>query len=152
MIHQIFIAPDFRSAQKTVSQVQLKAGLGIVGDRNFGKSQHPGQNITFIEKEAIDAYNADHDQSIGPDATRRNIITKDVHLNELVGKTFKIGDVEFFGVELCQPCSKLGSDLTNATMSDKDVIKAFLDKGGLRANVLTDGHISVGMNLSLLNP
>lgn len=145
MIKAIYLTPKRRSAQIQKNEVMLQSGRGIVGDRNFGKDDYPGQNITFIEQEMIDAYNLEHKQSIELSATRRNIITKGVRLNALVGKTFYVGAVMFVGVELCEPCKLLGCDLSNESITSADVVKAFVGKGGLRADVISDGIIAVGM-------
>lgn len=151
MIEAIFIATQRRSSQIQKNEIELRAGLGIVGDRNFGKSKYPGQNVTFIEKEEIDYFNANYNQSIGLHSARRNIITNGIRLNELVGKTFVIGDVTFLGVELCEPCKLLGDDIANESLSSASVVKAFVARGGLRADVLNDGVISVGMGLKVQN-
>jgi MOSC domain-containing protein YiiM len=70
-----------------------------------------------------------------------------VRLNDLVGKTFQIGTVKLKGVELCEPCATLGSALENESIKNADVVKAFVHKGGLRADVLTSGSIKVGMSI-----
>lgn len=149
MISAIFIAPTKNAPQQSVEQAQLVKGKGIVGDRAFGKIKNPGQNITFVELEEIENFNAHYQQTIANSDTRRNVVTKGVRLNDLVGKTFFIGEVKFFGVELCEPCSKLGGLLENESLSNKEVVKALVHKAGLRADILTDGNINVGMTLSV---
>lgn len=147
MIEALFIAKEHNTAQEQVESIELVEGKGIVGDRNFEQSKWPGQNLTFIEQEEIENYNREFQQDISISDTRRNIITKGVRLNDLVGKTFQIGTVKLIGVELCEPCATLGSALENETIKNADVVKAFLHKGGLRADVLTSGVISVGMSI-----
>ena len=83
----------------------------LLGDRHFKKANKKGQNITFIEAEAVDEYNQLLGQAISPQQTRRNVITRGVDLSALVGVEFSIGDAKFRGVELCQPCSVLGSTI-----------------------------------------
>jgi len=148
MIKAIFISPEHGAAQTEAQSIQLTAGMGIQGDRNYGKSDHPGQNITLIESEIITAFNQQFSQAITLSAPRRNLITEGVRLNELVDKEFSIGDVRFRGVELCEPCSFLGDLLANDTISKREVIKAFIHKGGLRADILNNGEITAGMRLS----
>jgi MOSC domain-containing protein YiiM len=80
----------------------------------------------------------DGDVSIEPAATRRNVLTRGIDVNDLVGKRFRIGDVECEGVELCEPCAHLES------MTQPGVIKAFVHRGGLNADILRDGEIAVG--------
>lgn len=146
MIKSIHIAEEHRGTQQTLPEVRLIAGRGIIGDRNFDKSRWPGQNITFVETEEIARYNTAYRQVIAGHATRRNVITEGVRLNELVGREFRIGGVRFRGVELCEPCAFLGELLANEGTTQKDVIKAWIGHGGLRADVLSDGTMKVGMH------
>jgi len=147
LIKAIYIAPAKNAEQQLVKQAELVAGSGIVGDRAFGKVKEPGQNITFIEAEAIERFNNDYQQEIPLHATRRNVVTQGVRLNALVGKEFSIGEVKFKGIELCEPCAKLGSLLENETITKSQAVKALLHKAGLRADVLSDGNIEIGMSL-----
>lgn len=147
MIKAIFTASENLGGQRQAPAIDLVAGKGIKGDRNFDRSQWPGQNITFIELEEINAFNQRFSQQISLSDTRRNVITEGVRLNDLVGQIFRIGDVSFKGVELCEPCSTLGALLQNDSLSKKAVVKAFTHKAGLRADILSDGQISVGMQI-----
>ncbi len=147
MIKSIYIAAEHKAPVKSVEQVELVAGKGIVGDRNFGKSQWPGQNVTFIEAEKVAAFNAEHQRELHESDLRRTVITQGVDLNALEGKEFQIGDVRFIGVELCEPCAGIGELLATEDMPKQAVVKAFLHKAGLRANVLNDGRMSVGMSI-----
>ena len=147
MIKAIFSASENLGGQRQVPAIDLVAGKGIKGDRNFDRSQWPGQNITFIELEEINAFNQRFSQQISLSDTRRNVITEGVRLNDLVGQIFRIGDVSFKGVELCEPCNTLGSLLANESLSKKAIVKAFTHKAGLRADILSDGQISVGMQI-----
>lgn len=147
MIKAIFIASENLGAQHQVKAIDLVEGKGIKGDRNFDKAKWPGQNITFIELEEIIAFNNHFSQQISLSDTRRNVITEGVRLNDLVGQVFRIGDVSFKGVELCEPCNTLGSLLANESLSKKAIVKAFTHKAGLRADVLTDGQIGIGMQI-----
>ena len=145
MIDAIFVSKKPRQELQEVHEVQVVFGCGITGDRHFKKSKRPGQNITFIEAEAVDKYNSRFGQSITPKETRRNIITKGVDLNSLVGVEFSIGKAKFRGVELCEPCSVLGKLLENKTISKTQVVRAFLNSGGLRADIIDTGILSIGM-------
>jgi MOSC domain-containing protein YiiM len=150
MIHTIFIAEHSLGKQVQVDKIELITGKGIVGDRNFDKAKWPGQNITFIEIEEIEAFNNNYQQRIHLADTRRNVITQGIRLNDLVGKEFLIGDVRFKGVELCEPCATLGKLLSNETLAKKEVVKAFVHKSGLRADVLSDGDIHAGMTFDVI--
>ncbi len=147
MITAIFVAPKARQPQLQVDTVQVVFGCGITGDRHFKKSKRPGQNITFIAAETIENFNQAYGQSTAMGATRRNIITRGIDLNALVGQTFSIGDATFRGVELCEPCIVLARALANKELSRNGVLKAFQTCGGLRADVIGSGIISVGMPL-----
>ena len=145
MILAIFVSGKRGERQSAANEVEVVAGCGIVGDRNFRKTRWPGQNITFIESEEIDSYNRNFAQNIPLDATHRNIITQGVRLNSLVGREFSVGDVRFKGIELCEPCSVLGKNLENQRITKREVVRAFVHKAGLRADILSDGKLAVGM-------
>jgi MOSC domain-containing protein YiiM len=145
MIEAIFVSKKSRQTLQQASAVQVVFGCGITGDRHFKKATKKGQNITLIEAEAVDEYNALLDQSISPQQTRRNIITRGIDLNALVGVEFSIGTAQFRGVELCQPCNVLGRLLENQQVSKSQVIHAFLGSGGLRADVIGSGILEIGM-------
>ncbi len=147
MIKAIYVATKARQAQQPVTDVEVRLGFGITGDRHFKKRSRPGQNITFIEYEAIEYFNQIYNQNINLQATRRNIITQGIQLNDLVGQEFTIGNARFKGIELCEPCIILGRLLKNEILSEHDIIKAFWGRGGLRADVIDGGIISVGMPL-----
>jgi len=151
MIKSIYLAADKTGNQQAVDKIHVVTGKGIIGDRNFDLAQWPGQNLTLVEAEAIAAYNQDFGQQISEQDTRRNLVTEGVRLNALVGKEFQIGKVRLKGVEFCEPCSKLGKLLATDTLSEAQVVKAWLHKGGLRADVLSDGDIAVGMTIQEVN-
>lgn len=144
-VEAIYFAGERHGPQEAVPSVQLIAGEGIVGDRYFGTlQQHPGQNLTLIEAEEIERFNREHDVNYPLSATRRNLVTRDVRLNALVGKEFLVGNVLMRGVELCKPCQVLGQNLTSGSLTQTQVVAAFLNRGGLRADVLLSGTITVG--------
>jgi len=140
----IFICPEAGAPQLSCQKINLVAGNGIVGDRNYGLSKWPGQNLTLIELEEIEAFVGEKNRERDLSITRRNILTRGVRLNELVGKEFKIGDITLRGIELCEPCRSLGAALSSSTLSSKTVVERFLHRGGLRVDVLTSGVIEVG--------
>jgi MOSC domain-containing protein YiiM len=148
MIESIFIAKEKGSPQIEVREIRLVAGKGIVGDRNFDRDRWPGQNITFIEAEEVDSFNKTYGRLITPGQTRRNIITRSVRLNDLVGKSFWVGEVQMYGVELCEPCRTLGTLLAAEGMLPHAIVKAWIHKAGLRANVVSSGTLRVGMRFT----
>jgi MOSC domain-containing protein YiiM len=128
-----------------VSEIEVVAGSGIVGDHSFSaKQRYPGQNLALIEAEEVEAFNARVGKNLVATDPRRNIITRGVRLNDLVGKTFVIGTATLRGVELCEPCGKLAGYLAGPEMKKKDFIREFAHRCGLRADVVESGIIRVG--------
>ena len=116
-----------------VSSVSALAGKGLKGDRHFFEDgAEPGGALTLIEAEAI------ADVGLTGAQARRQVVVRDVRLNDLVGKRFRVGDVECLGVRLCEPCQHLQE------MTRPGIIKDLIHRGGLNADILTDGQISVG--------
>jgi MOSC domain-containing protein YiiM len=141
----IFAAPQKHAAQFSLQAVQLKAGKGIVGDRFFGlRKTQPGRNLTLIESEVIEEFNQAYRLSIPVNATRRNLVTQGVSLNQLVGKTFKIGEVLCRGIELCEPCKVMARHFPPGSLPQTEIIRAFAQKGGIRVEVLADGVVRTG--------
>jgi MOSC domain-containing protein YiiM len=118
--------------------------MGVVGDRNFGVSRHPGQNLTLVEAEEIERFCAEQARVPDLSLTRRNLVTRGVRLNELVNREFSIGGVKLRGIELCEPCTILGSTLSSESLATPSVIKRWVGRGGLRVDVLSDGEIARG--------
>ena len=79
--------------------------------------------------------------------TGRNVVTRGVRLNELVGREFSVGPVRFRGVELCEPCLGLGDALSSSKLKPAEVVKRWVHRGGLRADVLSSGELAVGAKL-----
>jgi MOSC domain-containing protein YiiM len=125
-------------------RVQISAGSGIVGDRYYDKHDGQGQNITFIEAEEIEAFLTEHGRPYDLSLTGRNIVTRGVRLNALVGREFTVGDVRFRGVVLCEPCLGLGRVLKSEELSPAHVVKRLVHRAGLRADALTSGELVVG--------
>lgn len=144
-IEHIYIATHSRKIQASFKSATLHAGLGILGDRWYASTQgHRGTSITLIAAEEIDYFNQHYHQQIKYDATRRNIVTRGINVNELVGKTFTLGGATLRGVDLCEPCRVLGANLANDTIGAPEVVKAFVHRGGLRADIISSGGIRVG--------
>lgn len=139
-VEAIFISSEHGELPQAVERVPAYAGKGLEGNRYFWRDGDApaGQAVTLIAAEAVEAVTAEGEVSVAPAATRRNVLTRGIDVNALVGKRFRIGDVECEGVELCEPCSDLEA------MTQPGVIKAFVHRCGLNANLLSDGEISVG--------
>jgi MOSC domain-containing protein YiiM len=151
LIERIFISPERGAAQVDCESVTVRAGAGIVGDRNFGQGDYPGRNLTLVEAEEIEAFCALHGCGRRGEAdlsmTRRNLVTRGIRLNELVGEQFMIGGVLVRGVELCEPCLGLGSLLARESLTPAAVVKHWVHRGGLRVDLLADGEIAVGATI-----
>jgi len=122
-----------------VNSIDLIANKGIVGDRYFRDFSDPMSQLTLIESENIDEYNRRYNLNIDYLDFRRNIITKDIKLNNYVDKKILIGKVEVEVIDLCRPCRFLQEKLNK-----NNIIKEFLRKGGLRCRILSSGTIKVG--------
>ena len=127
-----------------VNAMQAVAGAGITGDHFYGRSQrHPGQNLTLIEAEEVEAFNARTGMTLALSDPRRNVITRGIRLNALVGHEFIIGTARLRGVELCEPCGKLARYLAGETLTRERFVQEFLHRCGLRADVVVGGIIRV---------
>ena len=112
--------------------VRAIAGQGLEGDRKAHAGVQPGGALTLIEAETLE------DVGLTGPESRRQIVVRGVRLNDLVGKHFRVGEVECVGVELCEPCLHLQS------LTRPGVIEELLHRGGLNADLLTSGTIAVG--------
>jgi len=113
-VERIFISKVRGGPQVECTTISVVAGAGIEGDRNFAQNDDPGQNISLIEAEEIEAFFSESREVRDISVTRRNIVTRGVRLNDLVGKDFMIGEVKLRGVELCEPCALIGRTLASA--------------------------------------
>jgi MOSC domain-containing protein YiiM len=149
-VEHLFLSPESGAEQRQCTQIELATGRGIVGDRHFGRNDWPGQNLTLIEAEEIEAFCAATRRTNDLSLSRRNIVTRGIRLNDLVGKRFRIGKCELLGVELCEPCRTLGQRLENAVLSGPEVVRYWLGRGGLRADVLCGGKLCSGDRLVIM--
>ena len=122
-----------------VKEIEVLKGKGLVDDRKFRETNLKHCQITLIEIENINYFNKISKTNIPAIEFRRNIITENISLNELVGKEFFVGKVRLKAHDLCRPCK----DLQNR-LKQNNFVKEFLHKGGLRCEILTDGIIKVG--------
>lgn len=146
----IYIAPKMGANVSGHQKVSVRAGKGIEGDRYFtntgkNRSNYKGQpdwEITLIESEVIEAFNQDTGNKFHESDFRRNLVTEGIRLNDLVGKTFKINGISFYGVQLCEPCASLQKRLAVKILPD------LIGKGGLRAQIRGVGLLNVGDAIS----
>ena len=132
-VEAIHLGADKAGKLSTVDSVHAVAGKGLEGDRHFkANGAKPGQALTLVEAEEVERV------GLSAGETRRQLTVSGVRLNDLVGKNFKVGEIECYGVELCEPCEHLES------MTRPGIIKDLVHRAGLNADILTDGRIAVG--------
>ena len=124
--------------------IEVVASKGIVGDRYFHDFNGDREQITLIESENIDYYNNTFNTKFTYVEFRRNIITKNIKLNDLVGKTILVGNIKLKVNDLCRPCKDLQQRLGKS-----NIIKEFLRRGGLRCEILSSGTINVGDKINI---
>ena len=129
-----------------VDTIEVLANKGILGDRHFNDYNDPYCQLSLIESENIDYYNTKFGLDISYIDFRRNIITKGIKLNDLVGKKLLIGKVKVEGIDLCRPCRHL-----TEMLNQDNILKEFLRRGGLRCQILSSSKISVGDKISVLD-
>ena len=128
-----------------VDSIEVLANKGVIGDRHFKEFNDPYCQLSLIESENIDYYNNKYGLNIPYINFRRNIVTKGIRLNELIGKKLKIGNAKAEGIDLCRPCRHLSEKLGRF-----DIIKEFLRKGGIRCQILNDGKISLSDQIKII--
>jgi MOSC domain-containing protein YiiM len=140
----IHIAPARSAPTTPVDEARAVPTKGLEGDRHFGRASsdpdhpRPDQEITLIEIETIEALGRDYKLELSPGDVRRNVVTRDVALNHLVHREFTVGEVALKGIRLCEPCDHL------AGLTHEKVKPALVHRGGLRAQILTEGIIRPG--------
>jgi MOSC domain-containing protein YiiM len=139
----INIADAAEAPMQSVNEARAIPGRGLEGDRYFNgtgtfSKPSPDRELTLIEAEAVEAMKRELDVDYGLGDSRRNIVTRGAPLNHLVGKEFWIGEVKARGLRLCEPCKHL------QRLSHEKVLPGLVHRGGLRAQILSEGTIRVG--------
>jgi MOSC domain-containing protein YiiM len=140
----IFVARRKEDDLQPVDRVEAVVGRGLEGDRYFFKEgtfsskDGPDREVTLIEAEALEGLARDYHVTLPPPQARRNLLTRGVPLNHLVGRTFSIGAVLLRGIRLCEPCGHLEA------LTCPGVKAGLIHRGGLRAQVLQGGFLQVG--------
>jgi MOSC domain-containing protein len=135
----IFVSPSAGEPTRSLERAHARAGRGLEGDRHVTgdgtfPSGLPGSALTLIEAEVCESF----DPVLGPDEHRRNLVTRGIDLNALVGVEFSIGTLRCRGMRLCEPCT------VAQRYASRPVLRALVHRGGLRADILDDGQIAVG--------
>ena len=132
VVERIHISPEKHELPAAVEVVEVTAD-GVRGDRYFG-----ARNLTLIEAEALEGLLEETGIELSAAESRRQVLTRGVRLNDLVGKRFSVGEVECVGEEWCEPCNHLQA------MTRPGVLRGLVHRAGLRADILSGGRIAVG--------
>jgi MOSC domain-containing protein YiiM len=133
MVEAIHLGPAEAGELHAADSARAVAGKGLEGDRHFREEgARPGQAITLVAAEEVEAV------GLAPGETRRQVTVRGVELNGLVGKRFRVGEVECLGVELCEPCAHLQE------MTRPGIIKDLAHRAGINADIVVGGTIRVG--------
>ena len=138
VVEQIAISPDRDALPAPVASVRAVAGHGLEGEYHWSTDPEPGQSLTLIAAEALEGLRTDTGIELSHEASRRNLLTRGIDLNSLVGRRFTVGGVECTGIDLCQPCNHL------AKLTERGVLRGLVHRGGLRADIIGGGEIAVG--------
>lgn len=146
-VERLLIAPDASVPMEFVTQVTARAAKGLEGDRYFGRLEgrgfysarpRPGRDLTVVEAEQLEAASDVLGTPITPQDVRRNVVTRGIGLNALVGRTFRIGEVLCEAVSLNQPCEHLQE------LDGRPLMRTLVNRSGVRVVIHTDGVIRVG--------
>jgi MOSC domain-containing protein YiiM len=151
-VASLHVCSEAAEPMTEVPTVTAVAGRGIEGDRYFlgtgfySDKPGPDRELTLLELETIDALRDEHRFELEPGEARRNVVTRGVPLNHLVQREFAIGEVVARGIRLCEPCTHL------VEVTGRRVLGPLVHRGGLRAQILKGGRISVDDIVSPLPP
>jgi MOSC domain-containing protein YiiM len=151
-VEAIAIAERAEAPMQQITTARAIPGRGLDGDRYANRAgtftprseRLNGYDLTLIEAEVLDELTLPDGQRLGYAEARRNIVSRGIDLNTLVGQRFRIGDVECVGRRLCEPCAHL------ERLTHKGVLRKLIHRGGLRADILTAGSITVGAAIERL--
>ena len=144
-VANICISSESGKKMESMNSIKVIANKGIVNDRYFKEKNDKNNQITLIESENVDYYNKISGTNFIPTDFRRNVITKGISLNKLVGKEILIGEVRLKIHDLCEPCRYL-----QELLGEKNLVKKLLNRGGLRCELLTNGNINVNDPIKIL--
>jgi MOSC domain-containing protein YiiM len=149
-IEHIHIAPEAAKPMQPLQQAEVISGLGLRGDRyalklgHYSADPNPGRHLTLIEAEVLEEISHQLGLQFSPHESRRNITTRGVRLNPLVGKKLRIGTVLLDVIRLCDPCAYLQE------LVGQPVLQPLVDRGGIRCDVLIGGTIRLGDAITVL--
>jgi MOSC domain-containing protein YiiM len=140
-VEAINIAAELEGECRPVEAVEAVAGQGLRGDRYYSdtpRERGDARDLTLIQAESLEGLLEEHGIELGGAESRRNVLTRGIDLNALVGKRFTVGEAECEGIELCEPCNHLQK------MTQPGVLRGLVHRGGLRADVVRGGRIAIG--------
>ena len=137
---------DRRAApMKKVEQLSAIPGRGIEGDRYFlgtgtySKSPQPGRQVTLIKSEILESLKDKFGITVKPEESRRNVLTRGIEINDLIGAEFFVGTVRLRAHRITQPCLYL-----EKLLDQPGLYKELWDNGGISCEILSDGVIKEG--------
>lgn len=148
-VEMIALADKAEAPMRLVSSVEAVEGRGLVGDRyergagTFSNPAGRGYDLTLVEAEALEELSASGVE-LKPEEARRNLVVKGLALDGLIGRRFRVGEVECLGQRRCEPCAHLEK------LAQPGVIRGLAHRGGLRADVLSSGEIHTGDSIAAL--
>ena len=145
-VEAIYIASSAGEPMQPLSEAEAIAGRGLAGDRYLEGtgyySNRPladgSREVTLVEAEELEGMERETGIRLDPSESRRNVLTRSVRVNELIGKRFRMGEVVCEGIRICEPCTYLEK------LTGKRVMRPLVHKGGLRARIVSGGTIRVG--------
>jgi hypothetical protein len=149
-VELLAVAPAATAPMRVVERATARAGRGLEGDRYFdgaGTFPNPaarGVDLTLVAAEALEGLTLPSGRRLPLEEARRNVVTRGVDVNALVGRRFRIGNVECLGQRLCEPCAHL------ERLTEPGTLRGLVHRGGLRADVVGDGEIAVGAEVRAL--
>ena len=141
----LFMVDRMSAPMKKMRHLNALAGRGIEGDRyllgtgTYSKKPEPGRQVTLIKSEILDWLKKEFDITVKPEECRRNVVTRDVEINELIGTEFFVGEVRLRAHRITQPCIYLEN-----LLSQPGLYQALWDNGGISCAIMTDGIIKEG--------
>ena len=135
----IHLAGEHGDPAEPVPAARARAGKGLEGDRHFhAAGAEPGEALTLVEDEIVE------EVGLPRGGTRRQVTVRGVRLDELIGRRFRVGEVECYGVEICEPCLVLERN------TRPGIIRDLVHRAGINADILTDGTISLGDEITVI--
>jgi MOSC domain len=148
-VELIALAAEAKGLMRVVSAAEAVQGRGLLGDRyergagTFSNPSGRGYDLTLVEAEALEELSA-KGVELAPIEARRNLVVRGIALDDLIGRHFRVGEVECFGQRRCEPCSHL------ERLTRPGVLRGLVHRGGLRADVLSGGGIRTGDRVEAL--